>query len=184
MKGLFLVLLAAAAAFSLSGSFECSWSRVQFVSDQHPWLSDNFSFYRVGSTLDVSPFLGIIVRTGYGTAEPSDPPEPVEGSYVSDARGRLWTIEGGARAGLPGIDAFFLRGTAGAACVLLDYDQGTSEYSFSRRTESSWDPQFSVGLGTRFDLDFLPVLSYGEFALSLQRTGSYNMISGEVALGI
>jgi len=184
VKVLFLVPVAATAAFSLSGSFECSWARVQFLSDQHPWLSDNFSFYRLSSTLDVSPYLGIVIRTGYGTAEPSVPPEPAEGSYVSDPRGRLWTMEGGARAWLPGVDAFFLRGTAGAACVLLDYNEGSSEYSFRRRTDSSWDPQLSIGLGTRFDMDFLPVLSYGEFALSLQRTGSYNMISGEVAVGI
>jgi hypothetical protein len=82
------------------------------------------------------------------------------------------------------MEMFFLKGTAGAGCILLDYQEGSSSYSFSRRTESSWEPAFSAGVGSRFPLDFLPVISYGEFSLSLERIGSHDLVSGELTLGI
>ena len=178
-----VVLLAVSTGFCLPGMFTGSWARTQFLSDPHPYLSDNFNLFRVGTSMELSPLLNMVARFGYGSAAPSETPVSEEGNYIGDENGRLWMLQAGADANLPGMDMFFLRATAGGACLLLDYLEGSSSYYERRITESRWEPAFSLGLGSRFDLDFIPHVSTAEFTLSLEQIGSYGLISGEIGLG-
>lgn len=178
------VLLVASAGFCIPGMFTGSWSRTEFLSEPHPWLSDKFDLFSLGTSMEVTLLFNLVTKIGYASTDPSEPPEPQEEHYIWDLNGRLWILQAGGDATLPRAEMFFLRATAGAACILLDYQQGTSDYNGRRFTETSWEPAFSVGLGSRFDLDFIPVISRGEFSLSLEQIGSCGLISGELKLGI
>ena len=178
-----VVLLAVSTGFCLPGMFTGSWARTQFLSDPHPYLSDNFDLFRLGTSMKLSPLFNMVVRFGYGSTAPSEVPVPEGENYIGNENDRLWILQGGADGSLPGAEMFFLRATARAAYLLMDYQEGSSSYNERCLTESSWEPAFSLGLGSRFELDFVPLVSTGEFTLSLEQIGSYGLISGEVGLG-
>ena len=183
MNKIAAVLFLVSTGFCLPGAFTVSWARTQFLSDPHPYLSDNFDVFRVGTSMKLNPMFNMVVRFGYGSTTPSEVPSTEEGNYIENENGRLWVLRGGVDGSLHGADMFFLRATAGAAYLLLDYQEDFGSYYEMHPTEGSWEPAFSLGLGSRFDLDFLPLVSGGEFTLSLERIGSYGLISGEVGLG-
>ena len=179
-----VLLLAASAAFCLPGMFTASWGRTRFLSEPHPWLSDNFDLFTLGVSFEATPLVNLVATGSHGSAEPSELPPVDADEYISDENGRLWALQAGADGTLPGAEMFFLRATAGAAYLLLDYQFSSAENYEERVTDSSWEPAFSVGLGSRFSLDFLPVVSGAEFTLSYEQIGSYGLMSGKLGLGI
>jgi hypothetical protein len=180
-----VLLLAASAAFCLPGMFTASWGRTQFLSEPHPWLSDNFDLFSLGVSFEATPLVNLVAVGSHGSAEPSELPPIEDDESISDGNGRLWALQAGADGTLPGAEMFFLRATAGAAYLLLDYELTRSPASYGERvTDSSWEPSFSVGLGSRFALDFVPVVSGAEFTLSYEQIGSYGLMSGKLGLGI
>lgn len=178
-----VVLLAVSTGFCLSGMFTVYWARTQFLSDPHPYLSEKLDIFRVGTSMELSPIFNMVARFGYGSSTPSETIEASGENNIESENGRIWILQGGADGNLPGADMIFLRATAGAAYLLLDYLEGSSSYNQRRLTEGSWEPAFSLGLGSRFDLDFVPLVTTGEFTLSLEQIGSYGLISGELGVG-
>ncbi len=185
MKSFSFILIVVSSCVCFPGRFTGSWSITQFLSDPHPALSDRFSVLRIGVCLDVSPGTGILLRGGYGETDPSVLPEPAPPEYVFDGTGRLWTLEAGAERSLPGDGHFFVQGTAGCACILKDYGTANSETFLERRfTERFSAPVYSLGIGSRFSLDFVPVLSQCEFLLSVEGIGKYGLVSGAISTAI
>jgi hypothetical protein len=185
MIRLAVLLMAVSSGTCLSGRFTGSWSIAQFLSEPHPALSDRFGVMRLGVSLDVTPGTEVLLRGGYGETMPSVLPEPTPPENVFDGTGRLWIIEAGADRSILGDGFFFVRGTAGYASVLKDYCIGnTSTYLKRRFTERFSEPFYSIGVGSRFSVDFIPLVSLIEFLLSVEGIGQYGLVSGAISIAI
>lgn len=180
-----ILLMLVSSGMCLPGRFTGSWSITQFLSNPHPALSDRFSVLRLGAAFDAGNGTEVLLRGGYGETDPSVLPEPASSEYVSDGTGRLWTLEAGADRSLLGDGFIFVRGMAGYGRILKDYCVGNySTYAERRITEQFSEPVYSLGVGSRFHWDTVPVVSRFEFLLSIEGIGKYGLVSGEIGLAI
>lgn len=162
--------------FAIPGSFEISFSRSLAGADSIPFLAGDFQLIKIGSNIEISDQFDAIFRCGFGSPEPAIPSEAFGGT------GRMWTVETGADYLIHSEAPFFIRGTTGLTYILRDYSAG--EYS-ERFADGSWESLFSVGLGSKFDLDFMPVISSCEFLLSTDWIAfDASVITGEIGFGI
>ncbi len=172
----FLLVCLVSLAFSFPGSFEISFSRTEIVADSIPFLSDHFQMTRIGSSIGFSPRFDAMIRCGFGSSEPSIP------ILAFDEEGRIWTLEAGIDYLIIPQSPFFARATAGSAFIMRDYSMG--EY-YGRHTDGSWESLLSVGLGSEFPIDFIPIINKAEFLLSAGWIGSDVMVvTGEIGIGI
>jgi len=169
-----IVLAVSSIAMSFPGNTEVSFAHKQFNSDIHPYLSDRFSVFRIGSEFNLSGSFTCLGRIGYGSTKCSS-----QSSWTDDT-GRIWTLEAGADYSLPSLDFFFLRATAGSSYLLRSY-----EYNNLRLTYSQWQTLITLGVGSRIPLSTVPLLSNVEIVLSYEMLGSdRNLVCGEIGIGI
>jgi hypothetical protein len=177
MKYFSIVLVLAVSSISMSfpGNAEVSFAQKQFNSSVHPYLSDRFSVFYIGSEFNLSGSFNCLARIGYGSTVVSS-----RNTWTDDT-GRIWTFEAGADYCMPSLGFFFLRATAGSAYILRSY-----EYSSNIRfTYSQWQTLLSMGIGSRFPLSSVPLLSNVEIVLSYEILGSdRNLICGGIGIGI
>ncbi|MCD4706208.1 MAG: hypothetical protein K8S62_00540 [Candidatus Sabulitectum sp.] len=177
-----LLLCAVSLALSFPGSFKISFSRTEIVADSLPQLADHFQMVMIGSDISISPQLDLIFRGGYGSSEPSVPVEVPDSLLAFEEEGRIWILKAGMDYLIIPQAPFFLRGTAGSAFTMRDYCMGQYE---QRYTDGSWESLLSIGLGSEFPVDFIPIISSAEFLLSAEWIGSDVMvITGEIGIGI
>lgn len=157
-----------------SAGLDLSVSMKQFTGDTHPFLPDRFFMYSIGNSFPVAEGLNIIARGGYGSGTP-DKPEHGQGHYIDDQNGRIWAAEAGVEYRFLQ-EYFFVRGTAGRACLLLDYvESDSSGVSVYRITESEWKNTLSIGLGSGYS--FLNLL------LAYEILGpDHSLVSGEIGV--
>ncbi len=178
----FLLFFAASLALSFPGSFKISFSRMEIVADPIPQLSDHLLMARIGSNISISPQFDLIIRGGYGSSAPSVPVEVPDSVFVFDEEGRIWTLEAGVDYLIHPQAPFIARAAAGSAYIMRDYNMG--EY-YQRYTDGSWESLLSIGLGSEFPVDFIPIISSAEFLLSAGWIGSDVMVvTGEIGIGI
>ena len=182
-KAITLLMAASMAATAFPGMLTGSWSIVKFTSNTEPRLPEQFSLYSLGASFTASPLVNVVVNGEYGAGSPSEPPVSPEAGDISDENGRIWLLDAGADATLPGMEMFFLRGTAGAAYILMDYGDSESDYMM-RETQGDWESSISLGVGSRFELGGFPLLNSLEFSLNYRRIGEFSLMGGEIALGI
>ncbi|MCK5842367.1 MAG: hypothetical protein KAH31_09380 [Candidatus Sabulitectum sp.] len=171
-----LLLCIVSLAFAFPGSFEISFSRTEIVEDSIPFLADHFQMTKFGSSLELSSQFDAMIRCGFGSSEASVP------VLAFDGEGRVWTLEAGVDYLIHPQAPFIARVTAGSAYIMRDYSMG--EY-YQRYTEGSWESLLSIGLGSEFPVDFIPIINKAEFLLSAGWIGSDVMVvTGEIGIGI
>ncbi|PIE51177.1 hypothetical protein CSA37_12975 [Candidatus Fermentibacteria bacterium] len=124
----------------------------------------------------------MLLGGAYGSGTPEAPDEePPE--LVSDFHSRTWEAELLLDYAVLD-DLFFARAGAGRACFVRDYALQDS-ISVSRLSDDQWETTFTIGGGTRFRVDEIPVLEYMQFMVSWKAFGSeHSAVSAGIGLGL
>ena len=177
-----VLLLFILAGSGFAGGVDISVSRIENSQDHSAFIPSRYFSFGAASRFDLQERVVLFVKGEYGSGdvEITEPELPPEAIY--DADGRIWSLETGVDY-TPFSRFFFFRASAGVGYMLHDYCVYGEEWD-TIHADSETEVLFTVGAGTRFPVDGIPVLDSMHFLVSMEKLGDYSLISGEIGIGL